>query len=204
MLALLAAGCGSFDPFGGSPPRQAAVATTGTVSGRVTGGRTDETVVVYLEGADAAIQREVPLSPVRWNLESAFAGGIAVVPVGRPLEIHNQTEIHHRLFSYAKGNAFEAHLGSGQNVPIRFASPGLVRFYCSLHATEIGRLLVVSSPDFAVARRDGRYTIRHVEPGRYTVRALSDSATASGVDLSVTPDRAHIANLVLRTAREEN
>lgn len=126
-------------------------------------------VVAFLtpEGGERPSANAGP-PPVIRQSGAQFVPSFLVVPVGRSVRMANDDTIFHNVFSLSRPNDFD--LGvypAGQNRDVRFEHAGLVKVYCSIHASMNGAILVVPSPWFAVASLDGDYRIRDVPPGRY-------------------------------------
>ena len=72
------------------------------------------------------------------------------------------------------------------------AAENFQKFQCDVHTWMFAWVTIVDSPYFAVSGKDGRYTIKNVPPGKYTVTALHRKVAPTGVDkeIEVTADGA--------------
>jgi hypothetical protein len=77
------------------------------------------------------------------------------------------------------------------------AAENFMKFQCDVHSGPSGSWMlawvtVVDSPYFAVSGKDGKFTIKDVPPGKYTLSALHRKAAPEGVDkeIEVTADGA--------------
>ena len=65
------------------------------------------------------------------------------------------------------------------------APENFLRFKCDVHQWMFAWVTVVDSPYFAVTDKDGKFTIKDVPPGKYTVTALHRKAAPTGMDKEV-------------------
>lgn len=144
--------------------------------------------VVYLDAVAAP-----PPHPARSTGEirqhtARFEPGFLVVAVGQPIEMPNDDSIFHNVFSYSRPNDFDLGLyRSGASRTLRFAHPGPVRIYCSIHERMNGLIFVAPTRLFAVVSARGEFRIADVPPGRYRLRVWTERLPERGRDLSLEP-----------------
>lgn len=133
--------------------------------------------VVYLtrEGrAGSLLPRGAPT--VRLE-DGRFEPALAAVGPDRPLRLANRGALHHRLFALAPGGRLELHLAPHERgAEIELPAAGVLRFYCSLHAEESLTVFAAPTPHFAVVDARGRYAIRGVPPGAWSLRVWTEGA----------------------------
>ncbi len=98
---------------------------------------------------------------------------VSALVVGQKLEIRNGDETLHNIHGWAGArtlfnNAMVAH---APPVERTFAEPGIVKLKCDVHPWMTGFVLVQPNGFFAVTGADGRFTLRGLPPGQYTVEA---------------------------------
>jgi hypothetical protein len=72
------------------------------------------------------------------------------------------------------------------DLSISFSAPeNFLKFKCDVHPWMFAWVTVVDSPYFAVTGKDGKFTIKDVPPGKYTVTALHRKASPAGVDKQI-------------------
>ena len=158
-----------------------ALGETGSVHGRLlpagAAAEGDEApeVVVYLEPIEPGWRHWTRSSAVAVRQrEDASWPALLAVAAGDRVEFLARNEVHHRIFSYSKPNAFELGLGGAHEAAaVELRHEGVVRFYCSLHPWESGVIVVTPSPWFDTSRASGSYEIRDVPQGRYRLRVWS-------------------------------
>ena len=72
------------------------------------------------------------------------------------------------------------------------AAENFQKFQCDVHKWMFAWVTIVDSPYFAVTDKDGKFTIKNVPAGKYTLTALHRKAAPTGVDkaIDVTADGA--------------
>lgn len=152
----------------------------GEVSGRVTfelpGMRLADLgpIVVYV-----AAQKTQPAPPSEvpslHQKSARFAPAFLAIAAGQSVDMPNDDEIFHNVFSYSRPNAFDLGLyPAGEKRTVRFAHPGLVKLYCSIHESMNGLIFVSPSPWFATVRADGSFVLRGVPSGPRVVRTWNE------------------------------
>jgi hypothetical protein len=65
------------------------------------------------------------------------------------------------------------------------AAENFMKFQCDVHPWMFAWVTVVDNPYFAVTGPDGKFTIKNVKPGKYTISALHYKLAKDGVDKQV-------------------
>jgi plastocyanin len=160
------------------PARPAAQVVT--VSGTVTGGGPQGPggSVVLLRRADGATPR--PRSQrIRAvaQKDKRFVPHVLAVPVGSTVEFRNDDDIFHNVFSLSRPNDFDLGLyKSGASRDQVFATPGPVQLLCNIHASMNAWIYVSDTPYYAQADGAGRFTVKGVPPGNYTLEVWHEWA----------------------------
>lgn len=119
-----------------------------------------------------------------------YEPGIAAVQTGQTITVKNEDPTLHNVhvIPTVTGNDEEnkAQMAGGPDLSFSFAKPeNFVKFKCDVHAWMFAWVTVVDSPYYAVTDKDGKFTIKNVPPGKYTVTALHRKAAPTGVDQEV-------------------
>jgi len=129
-------------------------------------------VVITVKGPGA--QKPAPLA-VRAVLDQHlchYVPHVQAAPVGSTLEIVNSDPMLHNIHGY-QGPATAFNLAmplKGQRIPRVLSKPGVVTVKCDVHNFMHGYVLVVDSP-YAVVGDDGKYAVKGLPAGTYTVTA---------------------------------
>ncbi|HEX2854221.1 MAG TPA: carboxypeptidase regulatory-like domain-containing protein [Opitutaceae bacterium] len=134
--------------------------------------------VVYLEGkfSPAASQ------PMAQVLQKDFTFIPLLLPVrlGTKVEFPNLDNAYHDVFSYSAPKRFDLGRYRPEEKPIPsqvFDAPGLVTLRCDIHEHMRGLILVVDTPHFTVTDPDGRFQLKGLPAGSYTLKVWMNSKT---------------------------
>jgi len=134
--------------------------------------------VVYLEGPFPK-----PASPPTRQIvqqDLAFIPPLLPVQVGTRVEFPNLDDTYHSIFSYSPTKRFDLGRYRPEERPIPsvvFDKPGLVTLRCDIHEHMRGLILVLNSPHFVMTDAEGRFRLRGLPAGHYTLNAWIDSKT---------------------------
>lgn len=103
----------------------------------------------------------------------AYSPRVLAIMTGQPLEIVSSDATIHNVHAVAKENrAFNLGMPApGTRYTRTFEKPELVPFRCDVHPWMRASVAVVPHPFFAVTGPDGRFEIRGLPAGTYTVEA---------------------------------
>jgi plastocyanin len=158
--------------FAGTPLAHAQPA--GAVQGRVSGGSLAGRVI-SVEGVPGHFP--APKQHAVMDQKGLrFVPHVLAVLVGTVVDFPNSDPLLHNVFSFSQPKRFNLGLyPKGQSPSVLFDKPGVVAVLCSVHPEMSGYIIVLSHPFFAVTGTDGRFTIRDVPAGSYTVRCWSEN-----------------------------
>lgn len=112
------------------------------------------------------------------------------VPSGTTVSFPNYDRIYHNAFSRTPGSEFDLGLyRGGASRDKRFATAGLVRVFCNIHAEMAAYVLVLDETVYGVTDARGVIRIRGVPPGTRRVRIWHDKAGESELTLAVAAGR---------------
>lgn len=127
--------------------------------------------VISIEGAVPA-PAPAGKPPVITQKGAVFSPRILPVAVGTTVEWPNDDDIFHNVFSISEAKEFDLGLYKHPEAKrVTFDRPGRVDILCSIHTQMSAVVLVLENPFFAKSDDTGRYAIRGLPPGEYTVRA---------------------------------
>jgi hypothetical protein len=160
------------------PPKPAAVAVSGTVSGGGAAGPGG--AVVMLRRADGWTPKPSPLTRKLLEKDKRFVPHVLAVPVGSSVNFKNEDEIFHNVFSLSPAAKFDTGLHkAGVETKVNFDKAGVVELLCNIHATMLGYLVVVDTPWYAVADGSGNFQIKGVPPGDYEASVWHESGSSA-------------------------
>ena len=106
------------------------------------------------------------------QVDKRFVPLVTVVQAGTQVRFPNRDEVRHHVYSFSPAKPFEIKLYAGTPAdPVLFDKAGEVVLGCNIHDHMIAYVLVVDSPWFAKAGKDGRVRIEGLPAGEYDVQA---------------------------------
>lgn len=125
--------------------------------------------VVWLEGGQRASSAGRAVLSQR-NLR--FSTPLLVVTVGETVEMPNEDDVAHNVFSLSSARRFNLGIyPRGTSKEIVFERPGVVEVLCSLHRRMKSTIVVVPSEHHAIVQAGSQYRILDVPGGGYVARA---------------------------------
>ena len=84
------------------------------------------------------------------------------------------------------GKLNQAQMQNGPDLNFTFPAPEtFMKFQCDVHPWMFAWVTVVDSPYFAVTDKDGKFTIKDVPAGKYTLTALHRKGAPTGIDKEI-------------------
>lgn len=93
-----------------------------------------------------------------------------VIPVGSTVSFPNLDPIFHNVFSFSRAGTFD--LGNyplGETRKVTFKKPGIVGVFCHLHSNMSASIVVAPNRWCGAPDAQGRYSLKDVPPGDYTL-----------------------------------
>lgn len=134
--------------------------------------------VVYLEGSFAKAGA-LPTKEIVQK-ELTFIPALLPVQVGTKVEFPNLDDAYHNIFSYSPAKRFDLGRYRPDEKPVPsqvFDVAGLVTLRCDIHEHMRALVLVLATPYFVTTDEEGRFRLKGLPAGRYTLKAWVDSRT---------------------------
>ena len=128
--------------------------------------------VVYLDGPFPKPTSQPTQQVVQKNL--TFVPSLLPVQVGTRVEFPSLDDTYHNIFSYSPAKRFDLGRYRPDERPIPsqvFDTPGLVTLRCDIHEHMRALILVLDTPYFVMTETDGRFRLRGLPSGHYTLKA---------------------------------
>ena len=140
-------------------------------------------IVVWLSPvpptSDAIVQ---PQHAQLLQKDKMFHPHTLVITAGSTVDFPNADPIFHNAFSNYDGQLFDVGLyPPGTSRSVHFRRPGIVRVFCNIHPSMFAVIVVLDTPYFTKANRDGHYRLTNVPAGTYRLHVFDERAT-SGQD----------------------
>ncbi len=173
-------------------------ANAATISGRVAGpdGKGIPQAVVFVQApASKPSSAELHLAEMN-QINKTFVPAVLPIQAGTRVHFPNRDQIQHHVYSFSRTKSFELPLYRGEDAnPVLFDKPGVVKLGCNIHDWMSAIILVLPTPHFAMTDDDGRYLLRGVPSGEYTLTAWHAQSLENTDDMAQ-PVRAAGADVV--------
>jgi len=118
-----------------------------------------------------------PMHSVLRQKNKAFEPHLLVVTKGSTVDFPNLDPWFHNVFSLFNGKKFDLGLyEAGTTRTVHFDREGVSYIFCNIHPEMSAVVVVVASPYFAIAGKNGEFSVADVPPGRYSLRVWSENA----------------------------
>jgi plastocyanin len=135
--------------------------------------------LITLEPADGKWKPRTPKKLTMEQRNREFLPHVMAVSVGSTIAFPNADTVFHNVFSTSPSGAFDLGLYKvGEQRDYTFQKEGIVRLGCNLHANMSAYIAVVSAPAYVVTDDQGRFSFRHLPPGKYKLKAWSERSRA--------------------------
>jgi len=143
-------------------------------------------VVVYLEGA-------WPSNPVTATIEQKdrrCVPELLTIPVGSTVSFPNLDPIFHNVFSLSMPKSFDlGNYPKDHTRSVTFTKPGVEFVSCHLHPNMSATIVITPNAWRTTADRAGRFTLRNVPAGPYTIVAWHKAAGSFKQSVKVAANR---------------
>jgi plastocyanin len=131
-------------------------------------------LVVFIDGAPASAP---PAARTTISHKGRrYTPSILPVVRGQQVDFLNDDGIFHNVFSLSKPKPFDLGIyPQGATRSVRFDQPGLVKIYCNIHPDMVGNILVLTNAHYARTDAQGRFEIRDIPDGEFTLRVWHES-----------------------------
>jgi plastocyanin len=175
-----------------SMPFASATGDATTIQGQVTvqGIRSAGSIAVYIDSIPGKDFKPPAQHAVVDQKKMTFVPHVVVVLKGTTVDFLNSDPVGHNVYwPSISGNRKLAHnLGTwpqGQIKSFTFNDLGVAPLLCNVHTQMSGYVVVVPTPYFAVTDNQGKFAIKDVPPGRYTLKTWSEEGKAVSQEVDV-------------------
>jgi plastocyanin len=159
----------------------------------VQGIKSAENIAVYVD-VIADKKFDAPGEPVVIDQRKmSFIPHVVAVQQGTTVEFLNSDPVGHNVYwpSISGNKKLSHNLGTwpkGDKKPFQFNDLGVASLLCNVHPEMSGYVVVVPTPYFAVTDKDGKFEIKSIPAGKYTLKTWSEDGkpTTQAVDVSAT------------------
>lgn len=114
---------------------------------------------------------------------------IVAVQTGQKITVRNSDPCIHNIHTISQnGNDphNDAQMPGGADLTYTFDKPeNFLKFQCDVHSWMFAWVTIEDSPYFAVSDKSGKFTIKDVPPGKYTITAIHRKLGSQKLDVEV-------------------
>jgi plastocyanin len=114
-----------------------------------------------------------------------FVPHVLPVLAGTTVAFPNGDEIRHNVFSPGPPRFDLGTYPQNTTKYHLFDKPGVWTMLCNVHAEMSAYVVVTETPYFAQTDKDGKFVLKNVPPGKYTLRVWHEKARAAAVPIDV-------------------
>jgi plastocyanin len=149
-------------------------AAPATVQGVVTAKRLKKPVDIVVSLEAPHLKPKPPAAPVKMDQRSfQFIPHVLPIVRGTTVRWLNSDPEPHNVYS-PEGRYNLGTWGPGEVRDHRFDRPGIYTQLCNIHPDMLAYVVVLETPYFDVTDSKGRFEVKKVEPGHYTLVAWSE------------------------------
>ena len=149
-------------------------------------GNTLEDVVVYVSAGD---QGGRAIQPVIYDQEGCqYVPHVAAMQVDQPLEIQNHDQTAHNIHPMAKLNPEwnKSQPAGSPQLDVKYEKPEFIPVKCNVHPWMHGYFAVLKTSHYSVSDDYGKFSLKGLPPGKYTLTAWQEKFGTLTQDVTVT------------------
>jgi plastocyanin len=154
-------------------------------------------VIIYLKGMDGKSTGASAAPAVLDQKGCVYAPGILAVQTGQKITVKNSDDCIHNVHAIPTVAGNEEYNDPQQpgsaDLTYSFPKPEMfIKFQCDVHPWMFAWVSVFDHPYFCVSGADGKFVIKNVPPGKYTIIAQHRKAGTQTADVEVTDANATV------------
>lgn len=161
--------------------------------------------LIYIKEGLGDQKFTIPKTPVVVEQKGCrFEPHLLGIMVGQELMFRNMDDLMHIVHVVPKSNrefGF-SQAKRGEERPKVFAAKEIIRLFCDVHPWMVAWIHVLDHPFYAVTAADGKFRIKGVPPGKYTIEAWHDGYKAVTQEVEIKAKDTKTLNFEL-TERQE-
>jgi plastocyanin len=145
-------------------------------------------VVISIKGGDFKSTGASAAPVVLDQKGCLYSPTILAVQTGQKIIVKNSDPCVHNVHAKptANGEVNQVQMPGGADLTFAFDKPEpFLKFQCDVHPWMFAWVTVVDHPYFAVSDKDGKFTIKNVPPGKYTLEAAHRKLGAQTAEIEV-------------------
>ncbi len=142
--------------------------------------RNNANVIVYVEKIAGKVFESPKQHAVMDQKNLEFIPHVLPVLVGTTVDFLNSDDVLHNVFSpdYPGGKFNLGTWAKGIVKSYTFSTPGAATILCNVHPEMEAYIVALQTPYFAVSDKQGKFTIKNVPAGEYTLKVWHEKRKA--------------------------
>jgi hypothetical protein len=161
-------------------------------------GNTLKDVVIYVSAGD---QGAAATQAVTYDQKGCqYIPHVAVLEANQPMDIYNHDQTSHNIHPMSKTNP-EWNKSQPPGTPplhVTYAKPEFIPVKCNVHPWMHGYFAVLSTSHHAVSGSDGKFSLKGLPPGKYTLTAWQEKFGTQTQDVTVSSGGTAKANFTFK------
>ncbi len=161
-------------------------------------GNTLEDVVVYVSAGD---QGGPASKPVIYDQKGCqYIPHVAAMEVNQPLEIFNHDQTSHNIHPMARVNSEwnKSQPPGSPPLKVTYEKPEFIPVKCNVHPWMHGYFAVLRTSHYSVSDDDGKFSLKGLPPGKYTLTAWQEKFGTQTQDVTVSGGGTAKANFTFK------
>lgn len=149
--------------------------------------KTIKNVVVSIQNISKGKKFERPAeNPSIDQKGCIFIPHVTMVPQGSTIDLLNSDDVMHNLHSWSmKNTAFNEGVAGGGKLAKTFEFSETIKMTCDVHKWMSAWIIVQNNPYYVLTGETGKFRIKDVPPGTYTLRAWQESLGRVAQEITV-------------------
>ena len=149
----------------------------GSLSGQIESPARVKKLIIYLSKENSPLINNSPIKHPISQKNTQFSHYLSIISVGDSIEWSNDEtkEIDHNIFSLSKLRRFDLGLGAkGSILSQTFDKTGVLNYYCSVHKTMEGKVVILPSPYYQLLdlKQTTTFKIENLPKGTWLLNAV--------------------------------
>jgi len=168
-------------------------AQAGDVTGKLsaTGLKSAGNIAVYIDAIPGKKFEPPAQHAIMDQRNITFFPHILVILRGTTVDFLNTDDVAHNVFwPSIGGDKTLRHsltiVSPGTKKSFRFSDLGAAQLLCNLHPKMLAYIVIVPTPYFVLTDNDGRFLMKNVPPGNYTLKTWSEDGKPTKQTITVT------------------
>jgi plastocyanin len=157
---------------------------------------------VYIKTGLEGKSFQTPATPVTIDQRGCwFRPRVLGIQTGQTLQVINSDPVTHNIHPLAQINREWNHSQGEGDAPLarKFSKPEvMIRVKCNIHSWMHAFIGVLTHPYFAVSNDDGKFTIKNLPPGTYTIGVWQEKLGTQEQTVTVAPHGSAEANFTFK------